>query len=439
MKTTFYALTCFAVMFAMSPQMAFADGEGECASGFCGTPANNGGGCSCGCGCSILVANTDIGITYSTSDDYDSDGFEDDFDNCPFMANRDQADTDGDKIGNACDNAPNNANPDQLDTDGDGIGDVADPDVDNDGLLNAADNCSTVRNANQFDTDKDGQGDMCDTDDDNDGVKDVTDNCPLVANADQSNTTANTFGDKCDNDFDLDGKPDGKDNCPDVANADQADQDNDKVGDACDVDRDGDLIANNVDNCASVPNPMQLDADHDGTGDNACDTNGFCFIAAKNRAAACLDPQGTFQVTAAPNATANTGEALALSLYANRQNRAIKYSYTVTERPPTSTTVIKNPVGNVNTSEAYEYRFDDTHRPTFTPDKPGTYVITVSADLAQADDLFAQAVHSESTTTIEVSGAPKSGSACNGSGAGLAAAWLISGLALAARRLRRRD
>jgi len=74
-----------------------------------------------GGGGAILVNNTDIGVTYSTSDDYDGDGIEDDFDNCPFRPNADQADSDGDGVGDVCDNCKYAANKDQMDTDADGI------------------------------------------------------------------------------------------------------------------------------------------------------------------------------------------------------------------------------------------------------------------------------------------------------------------------------
>ena len=72
------------------------------------------------------------------TDDADGDGKSDGFDNCPFVANRDQADGDGDGVGDACDNCPAVANPDQRDTDGDGKGDACDDDLDGDGIANAA-------------------------------------------------------------------------------------------------------------------------------------------------------------------------------------------------------------------------------------------------------------------------------------------------------------
>lgn len=74
--------------------------------------------------------------------DHDGDTIDDAVDNCPDVANEDQADTDGDGIGDACndaddtdgdeyanllDNCPDDANPGQEDTDGDGIGDACDP------------------------------------------------------------------------------------------------------------------------------------------------------------------------------------------------------------------------------------------------------------------------------------------------------------------------
>jgi hypothetical protein len=56
--------------------------------------------------------------------DTDSDGKCDSVDNCPLIANSDQADTDGDGVGDSCDNCPLIANSDQADKDGDGVGDA---------------------------------------------------------------------------------------------------------------------------------------------------------------------------------------------------------------------------------------------------------------------------------------------------------------------------
>jgi hypothetical protein len=59
--------------------------------------------------------------------DEDGDGVEDDVDNCPGVANPDQADTDSDTVGDACDNCPEDANSGQEDTFGEvGVGDACD-------------------------------------------------------------------------------------------------------------------------------------------------------------------------------------------------------------------------------------------------------------------------------------------------------------------------
>lgn len=61
-----------------------------------------------------------------TETDTDGDGVPDARDNCPTLANANQADADGDGVGDACDNCPSVANADQADADGDGIGDACD-------------------------------------------------------------------------------------------------------------------------------------------------------------------------------------------------------------------------------------------------------------------------------------------------------------------------
>jgi hypothetical protein len=71
-------------------------------------------------------------------------------------------------------------------------------DDDADGVVNSADNCPAVANADQADTDSDGLGNACDADDDGDGVADGIDNCPSAANPDQVDDDGDGVGTACD-------------------------------------------------------------------------------------------------------------------------------------------------------------------------------------------------------------------------------------------------
>ncbi len=111
-----------------------------------------------------------------SADDSDGDGVADDEDNCPDIANADQANNDG--------------------TEG---GDICDPDDDNDGVLDDfPDNCPFTANTDQNDLDSDGIGDACDIDIDGDGVDNDLDNCPLTVNAGQEDSNADGIGDACE-------------------------------------------------------------------------------------------------------------------------------------------------------------------------------------------------------------------------------------------------
>lgn len=95
--------------------------------------------------------------------DADSDGYDDDADNCPLVSNPAQQDTDSDGQGNECDD----------DDDGDGIPDADEAslgtssvraDTDSDGVGDKDDNCPVISNRDQADADEDGIGDVCDVD-----------------------------------------------------------------------------------------------------------------------------------------------------------------------------------------------------------------------------------------------------------------------------------
>jgi len=67
------------------------------------------------------------GPIITPASDGDHDGVPDVSDNCPAVANPDQANEDGDRFGDACDPCPQISDNAPVDTDHDGIGDACDP------------------------------------------------------------------------------------------------------------------------------------------------------------------------------------------------------------------------------------------------------------------------------------------------------------------------
>ena len=404
----------------------------ECLGTDCGKPKEEGGGCGCGCGCSVWVAYTDDGKTLAYADDADGDGKADPIDNCPFVANRDQADSDGDGVGDACDNCPNVPNKDQSDIDGDGIGDACDPDIDGDGIANELDNCPLVANKDQIAAvGCPGKGIACCDDADGDGIPNAKDNCPLVANANQALPTDPAELAKCVHDSDGDGVPDTIDNCVDVANPDQKDTDGDGIGDACDKDIDGDGILNAADNCPLVANPDQADSDKDGVGD-ACDAK-FCFVVDAANKDACLDPKSPFSVSAGATIKAEKGQTVRLPIYANRNNVAIEFQWTVTARPSGSSAAITTPTGSVSASRDWQYAYPNGEVPTFVADKDGEYSFQLAAKLVFPDRIYPNQTTANATTKLIAGGGTSEGGCNTAAGLPLIPLALI-GLAALRRR-----
>lgn len=70
-------------------------------------------------------------------------------------------------------------------------------DSDEDGIADLSDNCPRIANADQADIDTSGRGDVCE-DFDQDGVMQGTDNCPDAPNRDQADIDRDGVGDACD-------------------------------------------------------------------------------------------------------------------------------------------------------------------------------------------------------------------------------------------------
>lgn len=385
----------------------------ECDNNFgeCGNPEMSGGG-NQGGGGSILIANSDLGDTYQTADDYDDDGVEDSYDNCPRVRNSEQFDSDGDGVGDLCDNCRDTHNQNQWDLESDGIGDLCDPDMDGDGVENTVDNCLRVYNADQSNVDGDEEGDACDRDIDGDGLDNLQDPCPMR----EGDPTEDT--EWCAPDVDGDDVPDygfSADNCPGVYNPEQWDADLDGAGDACDPDLDGDGVLNLVDNCNGIFNHEQIDEDRDGRGDEGCDDY-FCYVVFGDEEN-CLDPEAGYRIYS-PSVAASTGEAVSLRLFSNRQYTPVEFVWSVKSRPRGSRSTVDNPVGIITQQSLYEYVYGEM--PTFTPDMPGTYALVAEVETVFTEGLSQATVKVQHEITISVGGPPadyaSSGCAVSGSG-----------------------
>ncbi|MBL6747881.1 MAG: thrombospondin type 3 repeat-containing protein [Candidatus Poseidonia sp.] len=239
----------------------------------------------------VSTSENDIEGDGCSDKDNDGDGFVDQQDNCPDMANPTQTDLDGDGIGDACDldkdgdgidvpvdQCPHDINPWQSDLsndyDQDGCLDATmDEDDDGDGVDDAVDSCllgekGWAANATEVDHDGDGCFDETeDNDDDADGVLDINDRCPRgfigVAQTGQDADADGCIDAVEDDDDDQDGVLDPLDSCP---NSDPANQINLNGCSQFQLDGDGDGVFNAFDFCLNTPSNAIVDQQGCQTG-----------------------------------------------------------------------------------------------------------------------------------------------------------------------------
>ncbi|MEE9371617.1 MAG: thrombospondin type 3 repeat-containing protein [Saprospiraceae bacterium] len=185
--------------------------------------------------------------------DDDNDGVMDAFDCNPIDS------TKSFKIGDICDDGNANTSGDKINANCQCVGEG---DTDEDGINNSLDNCPDMANSDQADADQDGIGNVCDSDRDGDGVANSLDCAPDDGdNSTKPGDSCNDGNAETSNDViqsdcqcrgsgidtDNDGIDDSVDNCPLIANEDQIDFDNDGLGNSCDQDNDNDGVLNDVD------------------------------------------------------------------------------------------------------------------------------------------------------------------------------------------------
>lgn len=151
----------------------------------CGAPPNEP---TCTPKRAVSVAGSTIYTGVASADDSDGDGIANADDKCPDrfdpirpMDSSEQGDADGDGVGDACDVCPLDPNTNSCT--------VVDPnDRDHDGHPNDVDNCPDLANPDQADTDNDDKGDACDAcpNDANPGVA----GCPASIYSIKMGTTA---------------------------------------------------------------------------------------------------------------------------------------------------------------------------------------------------------------------------------------------------------
>jgi hypothetical protein len=145
-----------------------------------------------------------------------------------------------------------------------------------------------------------------------------------------------------------------------------------------------------------------LDDDGDGLGD-LCDAL-YCVVVDPSNPSNCLNPEGPFRVSAGGAIGLRVNDRLRLPLFANRNNAAISYTWTIAARPAGSTVAIAQPTGLAGLSRHWQYAYLDGQVPSFTADRAGTYTLQVEAQLGLPDRVYPGS--SASVAQLQVQASP---------------------------------
>jgi uncharacterized protein (TIGR03382 family) len=218
---------------------------------------------------------------------------------------------------------------------------------------------------------------------------------------------------------------------------------------------DGDGKKNYEDNCPAVFNPNQINLDGDGLGDNgdwtgngaeSCD-NKECYVVPGD-ANHCLATDVPFAVAlaveganAAPSPVA--GEAVNMALLTNRLHQVHNWIARFDKLPSGSDATLYNGQASGTTVADSAYVVNclrqnasgaciEYNNLRFTPDKAGTYVIGLTAQLPQGDPLGMGLTAAQATVAVEVAAGKSSG--CAATGAASTGVLLLAALAVILRR-----
>ena len=131
----------------------------------------------------------------------------------------------------------------------------------------------------------------------------------------------------------------------------------------------------------------------------------------------------------------NTGDPILLHIFANRENKAIRYTWVIVDQPSDGDAVIVNPKGAVSFSNAIQYVYEADRAAKFTANVPGEYTVELQAELAFDDEEGYSIRAAKSQMKISVGGEAKGG--CAAMPTSTPALMSLIGLGLFLRRRRR--